>query len=349
MRFWLERGVDGFRVDVIWHLMKDAELRDNPVNPAYQQGRPEIERLLQLHSADQPEVHGVIAEMRRLIERYPERVLIGEIYLPIDRLVAYYGEELSGAHLPFNFQLIQAGWNARALASMIHEYEQALPKGGWPNWVLGNHDQRRVATRVGAEQARVAAMLLLTLRGTPTLYYGDEIGMQDIPIPPGAARDPWELREPGLGVGRDPQRTPMQWDDTANAGFTTGEPWLPLSEHYAQCNVAELASDEGSILHLYRDLIDLRRRFSALGTGEFRLIFERGDILAYERFDEATRFQVYLNLSREEQKLDESAFPACVRGHRKLMLSTHRRAEHEAEARPLTLAGGEGAIFKIEM
>lgn len=347
MRFWLERGVDGFRVDVIWHLMKDAEFRDNPLNPAYQQGRPEIERLLQLHSADQPEVHGVIAEMRRLIERYPERVLIGEIYLPLNRLVAYYGEQLSGAHLPFNFQLIQAAWNARTLASMIREYEEALPKGGWPNWVLGNHDQHRVATRVGAEQARVAAMLLLTLRGTPTLYYGDEIGMQDVPIPPGSARDPWELREPGLGVGRDPQRTPMQWDDSANAGFTTGKPWLSLSEQYAQCNVAKLASDEGSILRLYRDLINLRRRFSALSTGEFRLIFEGGDILAYERFDATGRFRIYLNLSRDERKWDDSAAFGVAGGKRELMLSTHRRPDREAHAFPL-LRAGEGVIFKIE-
>ena len=347
MRFWLERGVDGFRVDVIWHLMKDATFRDNPVNPAYQQGRPEIERLLQLHSADQPEVHGVIAEMRRLIERYPGRVLIGEIYLPVNRLVAYYGEELSGAHLPFNFQLIHAGWNARTLAAMIHEYESTLPKGGWPNWVLGNHDQHRVATRVGAEQARVAAMLLLTLRGTPTLYYGDEIGMEDVPIPPGRARDPWELREPGLGVGRDPQRTPMQWDDTVNSGFTTGQPWLPLSSRYARCNVAKLASEKGSILRLYRDLINLRRRFSALSTGGFRLIFKGPDILAYERFDENGCFQVYLNLTREEHRLDEGVRPAGACLSRKLMLSTHRRDDDDFHGRPLKLQAGEGMIFKM--
>ncbi|MBV9973889.1 MAG: DUF3459 domain-containing protein [Hyphomicrobiales bacterium] len=347
MRFWLERGVDGFRVDVIWHLMKDAGFRDNPPNPAYQQGRPEIERLLQLHSADQPEVHGVIAEMRRLIERYPGRVLIGEIYLPLDRLVRYYGEDLSGAHLPFNFQLIQAGWNARTLASMIKEYEAALPNGGWPNWVLGNHDQHRVATRIGPQQARVAAMLLLTLRGTPTLYYGDEIGMEDVPIPTGSARDPWQLREPGLGVGRDPQRTPMQWDDSANAGFTTGTPWLPLSSNYAKCNVEKLAASEGSILRLYRDLIDLRHRFPALSTGGFRLLTEGGDILAYERFDENECFEVYLNLSREVQRLDEKVSSRAPPEKRTLMLSTHGRRESDFHAPRRSLEGGEGVIYKM--
>ncbi|MBV9519914.1 MAG: DUF3459 domain-containing protein [Hyphomicrobiales bacterium] len=347
MRFWLERGVDGFRVDVIWHLIKDAEFRDNPINRAYQQGRPEIERLLQIHSADQPEVHGVIAEMRRLIERYPGRVLIGEIYLPLNRLVAYYGEGLSGAHLPFNFQLIHAGWNARTLASMINEYETALPKGGWPNWVLGNHDQHRVATRLGADQARVAAVLLLTLRGTPTLYYGDEIGMADVPIPPGSARDPWELREPGLGVGRDPQRTPMQWDESLNAGFTIGKPWLPLSDDYAKCNVAKLASTEGSILRLYRDLIDLRRRHRALSIGGFRLITTGGEILAYERFDESERFQVFLNLTREPQRIDEGTDPSGASGARALVLSTHGRVERDFKVQPLTLEENEGVIFEI--
>ncbi|MBV9077236.1 MAG: alpha-amylase, partial [Methylobacteriaceae bacterium] len=177
LRVWLDRGVDGFRVDVIWHLIKDAEFRDNPPNPAYHSGRPEIESLLQEHSADQPEVHEVIAGMRRVIDSYQDRVLIGEIYLPIERLVAYYGKDLTGAQLPFNFQLIQTAWNARAISRLVAEYEAALPAGGWPNWVLGNHDQPRIAARIGAAQARVAAMLLLTLRGTPTMYYGDEIGL----------------------------------------------------------------------------------------------------------------------------------------------------------------------------
>src|SRR5689334_24451675 len=127
-----------------------------------------------LYTADRPEVHAVVAGLRRVIDEYPDRVLIGEIYLPIERLMSYYGADLEGAHLPFNFQLLESQWNARALATLIDEYEAALPAGGWPNWVLSNHDRPRIATRVGVEQARVAAMLLLSLRGTPTLYYGDE-------------------------------------------------------------------------------------------------------------------------------------------------------------------------------
>jgi len=167
MRFWLRRGVDGFRVDVLWHLIKDAEFRDNPPNPNFRPGRPPHEALLPLYTTDRPEILDVVTEMRRVVDEFRDRVLIGEIYLPVDRLVAYYGRELSGAHLPFNFALLSAPWNARAIAKLIDDYESALPADAWPNWVLGNHDRPRVASRVGQPQARVAAMLLLTLRGTP--------------------------------------------------------------------------------------------------------------------------------------------------------------------------------------
>jgi alpha-glucosidase len=165
------------------------------------------------------------------------RVLIGEIYLPVERLVAYYGKNLTGAHLPFNFQLLNTAWTAPHIAELIENYEAALPDGGWPNWVLSNHDRPRIAARVGPKQARVAAMLLLTLRGTPTLYYGDELGIGRVEIAPHLIRDPWAKYEPGLGVGRDPARTPMQWDASAFAGFSTHEPWLPLTPDYggAQC------------------------------------------------------------------------------------------------------------------
>jgi alpha-glucosidase len=154
-----------------------------------------------------------------MVDEFRDRVLIGEIYLPVNRLVAYYGKDLSGAHLPFNFALLSAPWNARAIAKLIDDYESALPAAAWPNWVLGDHNRLRIASRVGHPQARVAAMLLLTLRGTPTLYYGDEIGMQQVTISPHQAQDPFENNVPGIGVGRDGCRTPMQWNAEAQAGF----------------------------------------------------------------------------------------------------------------------------------
>lgn len=219
LRFWLNRGADGFRIDAIWLLVKDAKFRDNPPNPNFRPGEPGINRFLPAYSADQPGTHEVISEMREVLDRYDERVLIGEIYLPIERLVSYYGKDLGGAHLPFNFQLIHTAWTAPAIAKLVTEYEGALPPGGWPNWVLGNHDQPRIAARVGSAQARIAAMLLLTLRGTPTMYYGDELGMGKVSIPQDEMQDPWEKTEPGLGLSRVPLEWRTRWIEP-KAGLT---------------------------------------------------------------------------------------------------------------------------------
>ena len=301
LRFWLDRGVDGFRVDVIWHLIKDAQFRDNPPNPGFHPDMPGIERYLQLYSADQPEVHDVVAEMRQVIDAYPDRVLIGEIYLPLERLVSYYGKDLSGAHLPFNFQLLQAVWRADAIDKIIRDYEKSLPAGAWPNWVLGNHDRHRIASRVGPAQARVAAMLLLTLRGTPTVYYGDEVGLEQVQIPSEEVQDPWEKNEPGLGLGRDPCRTPMPWDATANAGFTTGKPWLPLNEDWRTRNVAVEAADPDSMLGLHRRLMALRRERAALCLGDYRPVSAEDGVLVYERRVGDERLVVALNLTHEPQ------------------------------------------------
>ena len=172
---------------------------------------------------DQPEVHGAIAAMRRVADAYSDRLLIGEAYLPIDRLMTYYGADLGGFQLPFNFHLISTPWQPKAVAQLIEQYEAALPIGGWPNWVLGNHDRSRVASRLGPEQARVAAILLLTLRGPPTIYQGAELGMRDVAIAPDSIQDPWEKNVPGLGFGRDPVRTPMRWSRKSHGGFTTGD------------------------------------------------------------------------------------------------------------------------------
>ncbi len=183
MRFWLDKGVDGFRVDAMWHLIKDQQWRDNPRNPEYNDTMATYNQLLPVYSTDQPELHSIVAKMRQVLDSYNDRLMIAEIYLPIHRLVAYYGVNNSEAHLPFNFLLISLPWDARQIAAAIDEYEGALPADAWPNWVIGNHDQPRITSRVGQAQAMVAAVLLLTLRGTRTLYYGDEIGMRDVPIP----------------------------------------------------------------------------------------------------------------------------------------------------------------------
>src|SRR5438876_764596 len=191
LRFWLDRGVDGFRVDVIWLMIKDDQFRDNGLNPNWKQNDDPSKYQDGRYTEDQPGIQEIVRDMRALLDSYGDRVLIGEIYLPIERLVQYYGEALDGAHLPFNFQFVtMPTWEARAIRQIVDAYEAALPQGGWPNWVLGNHDKERIATRVGREQARLAHMLLLTLRGTPTCYSCDEIGMQNVRIPHAQLQDP---------------------------------------------------------------------------------------------------------------------------------------------------------------
>jgi alpha-glucosidase len=301
LRFWLDKGVDGFRVDVIWHLIKDEQFRDNPPNPAWQPGQPDIDRFLQVHSADQPHVHGVIAELRAVIDEYEDRLLIGEIYLPIDRLVAYYGGSNEGVHLPFNFQLIHAPWQAERLGELIDEYEGALPEGGWPNWVLSNHDQPRIAARIGAAQARVAAMLLFTLRGTPTLYYGDELGIADVSIPKDRVQDCWARNEPDASFNRDRARTPMQWTDRPHAGFSEAEPWLPLTDDFAAHNVFRQTDDSGSMLSLHRALLKLRAETGALRTGNYTRLGVDGPVLSYGRGEDIA---VALNLSDGAARLE---------------------------------------------
>ena len=318
MRFWLKRGVDGFRMDAIWHLFEDERLRDNPLNPDYRLGDPPDMRLLQTYSGDRPEVHDALRDMRKVIDEFPDRLMIGEIYLPFERLMTYYGRDLDGVHLPFNFALLKSPWQARAIAALIDEYEAALPAGAWPNWVLSNHDRPRVAGRAGQRQARVAAMLLLTLRGTPTLYYGDEIGLPQVAIPPERVQDPFEKNVPGLGLGRDGARTPMQWDGSRFAGFSSVEPWLSLSEDAAVRNVDTQRGDPASIFNLYRRLLALRRQHPALATGLYRPIEAEGDVLAFLREQESEQFLVALNFGDGPAA---AVLPAGVPGHRRICSS----------------------------
>ncbi|HEX8695796.1 MAG TPA: alpha-amylase family glycosyl hydrolase [Longimicrobium sp.] len=342
VRFWMDRGVDGLRLDAVQNVVKDDLFRDNPPNPDYRPGVDDpFDRLERVWSGDRPEVHEVIARMRRVADEYPgDRVLIGEIYNKVERIIPYYGRELGGCHFPYNFQLIVLPWEARTLDAAIRRYEALLPGGAWPNWVLGNHDRHRIATRVGAAQARVAAVLLLTLRGTPTLYYGDEIGMADVPIPPGRVQDPWEKNLPGQGLGRDPERTPMQWSGAPNAGFTTGTPWLPLAADYRETNVQVQRCEPDSMLALYRRLLRLRRAEPALCVGTYAPVDASGDVLAYVREAEGTRFLVALNLGAEPAALDFG-------GAGEIAVSTHLEREGKPVRGRIELGGDEGVVVRL--
>jgi alpha-glucosidase len=351
MRFWLRRGVDGFRVDVIYHLIKDDQFRDNPPNRFTTPVEQSSHAVVPVYTTDRPEVQQVVAEMRRVTDEFgrgdAQRVLIGEIYLPLHRLVAYYGRSetgmLEGVQLPFNFQLLSARWEARAIDKIVTEYEAALPAGAWPNWVLGNHDKPRIASRVGTEQARLAAVLLLTLRGTPTMYYGDEIGMRDVPIPVEEVQDPFEKNEPGKGVGRDPERTPMQWDDSVNAGFTTGRPWLRLDDDYCLRNVSLLERDSRSILTLYKRLIALRRQLAALTEGAWDAIETSGEFFAFARVHRGQRAVVVANFGAESAAIADGVLPRRA----SVLLSTHLDREGPCE-RPFVLRPAEAVVAVAE-
>jgi alpha-glucosidase len=343
MRFWLQRGVDGFRVDAVWYLIKDDRFRDNPPNLDYRTGGLPRDALIPLHTADLPEVHDAIAGMRRVLDEFPDRVLLGEIYLPIERLVAYYGRELDGVHFPYNFALLTADWNARSLARLIEEYEAALPPGGWPNWVLGNHDRPRLVTRIGPDQARVAAMLLMTLRGTPTLYYGDEIGMQQVAVLPEQVRDPFEKNVPGIGIGRDGCRTPMQWDSTKSAGFSDTDPWLPVADNFRDENVDSLRKDKESLYWLYRRLIDFRRKNIALTQGSYKALMASGDLLLFCRELRDERVLIALNMGPEPIA---ASFPDERLSGRVLLSSCADREGEEVRA-SIDLRGNEGLLVIV--
>ncbi len=342
MRFWFDRGVDGFRIDVLWHFIKDADFRDNPPNPDWRPGMPPHKSVLQEFSTDQPEMVEIIQQLRQVADEYSERVLIGEIYLPIRRLVTYYGQRGDGVHLPFNFQLVTLPWDARTIAAAIAEYESALPGGAWPNWVLGNHDQPRLASRVGPDQARVAAMLLLTLRGTPTIYYGEEIGMHDVEVPAELRQDPQGRGMPGTGMERDFFRTPMQWSARAGAGFTETDPWLPLADDTPRVNVEVQREEPTSLLSLYRDLIRLRRSEAALVEGTYAAIPAQGDLLAYVREHEGRRLLVALNLGPGPAVVDCPGIRGAV------VLGTDSQREPAPIAGRVSLAPHEGVIVRVE-
>lgn len=343
MRFWLDKGVDGFRVDVMWHMIKDKQLRNNPPNPNYNPLELPYRQLLPTYSTDQPEVHDLVRKMREITDSYENRLLIGEIYLPVSRLVAYYGSDNRGAHLPFNFQLISLPWQAEQLASAIAEYEGALPAGGWPNWVLSNHDKPRIASRVGKAQAKVAAMLLLTLRGTPTLYYGDELGMRDVPIHPNEVVDPQGLNLPGMNLSRDPARTPMQWNASEFAGFSKVRPWLRVAENHTRLNVEYQQQSTHSMLRLHRRLIKLRQQEPALHIGSYAHVYADHQLLAYTRTNHEQSFLIILNLSHRPAYFN----PEHHTYSGTIEVSTYLEREGQPVQGVVLLNGDEGIVIRL--
>ena len=340
MRFWLEKGVDGFRVDVIWYLLKDKLLRNNPLNSNYQWHMPSFYKYNPCFSTDQPEVMGIVSKMRSLVEEYGEKVLLGEVYLPPDQLVKYYGMEQPGAHLPGNYLLIVEEWKPIKIYEGLCNYAASLPNCAWPNWVLSNHDHSRIASRVGTRQAYVAALLMLTSRGTPIIYYGDEMGMKDVAI---AKEEVKDLAEPP----RDPQRTPMQWSSLSQAGFTEGTPWLQVADNFEKVNVEEQKKDPHSLLHLYKTLIALRKKEPVLIDGDYIPVDLQGEIFGFIRSQqtEESKFLILCNLSHKPGIFE---IPEYFKIKGKVIYSTEpERKDNHIEKR-IRLASDEALIAKLE-
>jgi alpha-glucosidase len=334
MRFWLARGIDGFRVDVLWMIAKDEwPWRDDPVGPG--PGGVGLGDTAALDHGDGPDMEARLRELRDVADEFPGRVLVGEVYMEPRRLVRYYGTEGRGAHLPFNFALVTLPWDAPTIGAAVAAYEAALPANAWPNWVLGNHDQSRVATRLGAAQARVAAMLLLTLRGTPTLYYGDELGLPDATVQPDRIVDV---------AGRDPERSPMPWTHSdPNAGFSAAEPWLPMVDDAGTWSVDTQRAEPDSMLQLHRRLLALRRASSALHSGAWTPIPPAAGspdgVVAYDRTHGDERLRVLLNLTPEPVTLG-------IPGAWRVAVGTDVEREGAELRDVVTLRGDEGLVLR---
>jgi alpha-glucosidase len=303
LRFWLERGVDGFRLDVVNAYFKDLELRDNP----FRWGLRAYDRQAHVYDADRPELLPAYSAIRQLVDSYGERMVVGEPLMGGPELLQQYCRP-DRLHLAFDFDLIACPWNPRAFQTAILASEQAFGPQGWPCYALGNHDVSRLVSRYpGAhahQRAKVAAALLLTLRGTPSLYQGEEIGMRDGWVPRNRILDPPGKRYWPFYRGRDPVRTPLPWSDGPGAGFTSGNPWLPINRDFGTVNVARESDDPESILSFYRRLIWLRRGSKALNSGSFRtLIRNPRSGLAYLRQGPGEIVLVALNFRRRPVQL----------------------------------------------
>lgn len=299
LRFWYERGIAGFRIDVCHAIVNDRELRDDPAPTAADHPLIRARERKQVYSMNRPELHDVLRRWRALSDAEdPERILVGETYvLDLESLMPFYGsgDELN---LAFNFLFVHADLDAEDLRAIVEGVEARLPPECWPVYTGSNHDAGRLMTRWAGDderRARAALLMLLTLRGTPFLYYGDEIALAEVPQDPETALDPVARRTGDPSDNRDVCRTPMPWSAEPGAGFGEAgvEPWLPFGDT-AVANVADQREDPASTLHLVRDLIALRRERRDLRAGAYATLPAPAGAWAYRRGDGTG---VALNLS----------------------------------------------------
>lgn len=327
VRYWMEMGVDGLRVDAINWLSKDKELRDDPVDPNYDGVNP-YKALLHTYSSMGPHLYEYLRDLEEAVKEYPDRFMIVESYPDItgdqSHYLSFYRELDPRAAAPFNFEGISLPWNAAAFRTSLSEFTSKLRPGDTAVYSFGNHDKPRLATRFGKNHTHIAAMLLMTLPGAPIIYYGDEIGMHNVEIPADKVRDPFELNNPGHGLGRDPVRTPMQWSADEYAGFSSTEPWLPVSDDYFTNNVDLDTKNPDSLYSLYKQLLHFRKGNPSLSGVVFEIIDIHPDVLAYKRGEAIT---VLLNFSEQpielSNQLDQLAISTAHRTNFDGILQPH--------------------------
>ncbi len=314
-RFWLEKGVDGFRLDVINYIVKDARLRSNPYR-IHRTFPRRHDQQNHMYDRNQPETHSVLKRFRTMLDVYHETFTVGEIY-PNEGVrepatsARYLGDGEDELHLAFDFSLLELPFSATAFRQALETWYRVLPERGWPCHVLSNHDKSRAMTRLcggSVEKAKILATLLLTQRGTPFMYYGEEIGMQDRFMKKSELQDPLGKLYWPLFQGRDPARTPMQWETRRGGGFCAGDtvPWLPLHESlWKGCSVSEQQSDPDSLLFCYRSLLLRRRSRDELTRGNLTFLPSHPDVLAYRREYAGEASLIILNFSKYQRPCPE--------------------------------------------
>jgi alpha-glucosidase len=344
MHFWLKRGVDGFRVDVVYMIWKHPDMPDQPLNPNYV-GRGENDlysRLEHPYDQDYEGIHVLTRQMRVIADSYGDILLVGEIWLAMERWKMYFGTaEEPEFQLPFNFRLLMEAheWSVAQAKAVIRDIEGNVPEYGFPNYVLNNHDRNRITSRIGIPQARLGAMMLLTLRGTPTIYNGEEIGMVNGMITQDQVQDP-QGKILGVQYTRDVCRTPMQWDASEYAGFSSHDTWLPVNPDYLTLNVEAQHKDPTSILALYKKLMQLRKEHQTLTIGRYTELESPHDTMLYERTHEGKTLIVVLNWTSKPLSLR-------LKHKGKILLDTGLKRVGEPVPYDLELWGYEGVIVEV--
>ena len=321
-RFWLDREVDGFRLDVFNMYYKHENFPDNPRKPI---GRRPFDRQDHLYDVSQEEMFPLLREIREILDSYENRYVVGETFLAdSEHASSYIGPDL--LHAGFDYGFANSKWQASQFSSAIETWDSLHPEPKWPNYFLNNHDTPRSATRFKSDEAdnrcKLLAAMHLTLRGTPFLYYGEEIGMRDIRLKPWEIQDPVGKRYWFAGQGRDGCRSPMQWNDSVHAGFSKVKPWLPVHPNYVSRNVSTQEKDPGSLLNFYKEIIALRKQFDALNSGTIKLIPSNDQfILSYLRIYKNQTIFVILNFNK--RKVTYNLSGALLETQWKVLFSQH--------------------------